>query len=267
MSWERRGNHLYYYKKTRRAGRIVCEYIGAGAHAEAVADAIRAERERRLAERLALRAARESEREAADAVESQVIKMFECIGYIYRAAMAAAGYHLHKREWRRRRMSAKERTELERQIGELWTKSAAGDPSVYDQIKRMFDAAPAALAKAYGGDMASLLEEKLISRVAGKDLLQREALSRKIAEVRAGLAGPEPTVIELLLAESAALCWFEAYEADLGFFLMEPAVGAEERDYYDRRRGRAHHRFLQAVKALAVVRQKMLPASSDSSRR
>jgi hypothetical protein len=53
----------------------------------------------------------------------------------------------------------------------------------------------------FGGDLPGRVQQALISKMSGDDLLQREALTRKLELMRADLAGPDPTPLERLLVE------------------------------------------------------------------
>ena len=101
MGWEtRQHGGRYYTRSRRRDGRIVREYVGAGAAGEraAASDALaRDQRERELAERLRTHR-RHDQADAALAAWSTAVDAQ------MRAALEAAGYHQHKRgEWRRKR--------------------------------------------------------------------------------------------------------------------------------------------------------------------
>jgi hypothetical protein len=102
--------------------------------------------------------------------------------------------------------------------------------------------------------------EGLTDRLAGSHLCRREAIVRKVAKVRAELEGPAPTPIERVLAERAAVSWLASYEADLACQGFDALAGERCAEYYERRRDRAHRRFLEAVKALELVRKLALPA-------
>ncbi len=101
MAWERRGDRLYYYRKRRQGSRVVSEYVGAGEHAEAAArrDALaRADRERTRQEQL-------RERERLLALEQAGSDAEEQVRMVTQAWLLAAGYHAHKGQWRRRRVT------------------------------------------------------------------------------------------------------------------------------------------------------------------
>jgi hypothetical protein len=99
----------------------------------------------------------------------------------------------------------------------------------------------------------------LVGHVAGKDLAIAEATELRLAEVRDELAGPDPTPIERLLAERAAVCWFlvnryeSVYANAREQTLRQAAFQQEKID-------RAHKRYLSALKTLAAVRKLALPA-------
>jgi hypothetical protein len=81
-----------------------------------------------------------------------------------------------------------------------------------------------------------------------------EAVRRQLAEVRAELAGPDPSPLEKILADRAVACWLQVQFVDISYTQMQGAspawCGTAER-----RQSAANGRFLAAVKALAVVRR------------
>src|SRR5262245_19918904 len=96
MGWERG----YYYRVRKVNGRVVREYIGAGKVAELVAQRDVLERERRGLEALKQR----REKDELKAIDADLKAVNERIDLAARAALLAAGFHLHKRgEWRKRR--------------------------------------------------------------------------------------------------------------------------------------------------------------------
>jgi hypothetical protein len=97
----RRNGNLYYYRKRREGSRVVSEYVGGGVLVEL--EQYRAEQERALreAERERLRIAKLSMAE----VDAQIGRFSRMVDELVRAELIAAGYHQHKRQWRRRRES------------------------------------------------------------------------------------------------------------------------------------------------------------------
>ena len=99
MGWETRGNGRYYYRKVRDGGRVRSEYIGAGLAAEMLAEVDEFDRQRRQLEDEARRAEVDAERHTA-ATLAEVDRMVQTMTA---AALIAAGYHTHRRQWRRQR--------------------------------------------------------------------------------------------------------------------------------------------------------------------
>jgi hypothetical protein len=100
MAWEARARGgRYYYQSLREAGEVRKKYIGAGEIAELIAsaDATR----RRVRERR-----REEGREELERMRDLVapaLELDEDVDALVRAHLAAAGFHLHRGEWRRGR--------------------------------------------------------------------------------------------------------------------------------------------------------------------
>jgi hypothetical protein len=100
MAWEERARGgRYYYQSLREAGEVRKKYIGAGEIAELIAraDATR----RRVRERR-----REEGREELERMRDLVapaLELDEDVDALVRAHLAAAGFHLHRGEWRRGR--------------------------------------------------------------------------------------------------------------------------------------------------------------------
>jgi hypothetical protein len=97
MAWDERG---YYYRSEREGRRVRRIYLGRGHAAEVVSQLDAAKRREREAER----AARRAERTEQDALDAPLIKLNDLADLLARAALLAAGFHQHKREWRKRRV-------------------------------------------------------------------------------------------------------------------------------------------------------------------
>ena len=99
MSWEKRGDNRYYYRRRKVNGRVIAEYIGTGDMAEAIARADEHDRRRRQRAAAEFHALAEGERR-------QGVTLAE-VNELGRSAVAgvliANGYHMHKRQWRKRR--------------------------------------------------------------------------------------------------------------------------------------------------------------------
>jgi hypothetical protein len=96
MAWQRRGNHLYYYRSTKHRGRVTTEYLGSGlrAHQTALEDQAR---------RTARTQARQ-EQQAWAALESQIAALGTLTTLLSQSLLVDGGWYCHNRgEWRKRR--------------------------------------------------------------------------------------------------------------------------------------------------------------------
>jgi len=116
-----------------------------------------------------------------------------------------------------------------------------------------------ALAETPFGNMAKMLEHALIRNEYGDNYAGIAFTHRQIGRIRAGLAGPDPSPLEAILAERAALCWYTVNQAERHIARAE-GLTIDQAAYHQRKISAAHARFLAAVKALAVVRRLALPA-------
>jgi hypothetical protein len=95
-----RGGRTYLYRSVRRGGRVTSRYVAAGESAVMIA-ALEGLDHGERAER---RQAERDRRRELDDLERQLDELVERARSLAVAALAAAGYHQHKRgEWRRRR--------------------------------------------------------------------------------------------------------------------------------------------------------------------
>jgi hypothetical protein len=100
MGWEQRRGRRYYYRKQRRDGRVLSEYVGAGAAGEQAAMEDAARRRQRSA-------ARRHERDArADAtlLDTAINDLQHTIADRVTSLLEVEGYHEHRGEWRRQRV-------------------------------------------------------------------------------------------------------------------------------------------------------------------
>ena len=99
MGWEQRGNNSYYYKKERDGSRVKSIYVGRGEIARMVAQL---QSSSPLIERFArsMKSPDEIKFEKAEAALDQASDLIELIT---EASLLAAGFHTHKRQWRRKR--------------------------------------------------------------------------------------------------------------------------------------------------------------------
>jgi hypothetical protein len=104
---------------------------------------------------------------------------------------------------------------------------------------------------------------QLVEWAAGKEGEKntKSKLYDELDAVAADLAGPTPTPVEQVLADTAATCWFafrmhEAHNAGCGTNGMTNS----QSDHNQRRLDRAHRRLLSTLRTLATVRRLALPS-------
>src|SRR5262245_7389076 len=90
-------------------------------------------------------------------------------------------------------------------LRELFQRAERGDEAVLPELRRLLDHEPALWR--YAGDMARIAEASLVELAAGSNVLLKEGLARTLAELKAQLAGPNPSLLDRLLAERVAICW------------------------------------------------------------
>lgn len=100
MAWEtrERGGH-YYYRKFRVGGRVVSRYIGAGEYARLAFSLDRMEADGRDRERAEVATRRQCDAQA----DAELDALREAADVLTTAALLAAGFHTHSRQWRRTR--------------------------------------------------------------------------------------------------------------------------------------------------------------------
>jgi hypothetical protein len=99
MGWEQRGANRYYYRKERDGSRVKSVYVGRGEIAHMISQI---QSTSTLLERLAkstysLEAVKSQRAQAAMEQTSDLVRL------ITQAALLSAGFHIHKRQWRKRR--------------------------------------------------------------------------------------------------------------------------------------------------------------------
>ncbi len=144
------------------------------------------------------------------------------------------------------------------ELGGLIERAQSGDRKAIPAVRRMLDFVPE-LVSQFGGDLVQAAERPLIDAMGGEDLAFKEAVKRKLAMMRAELAGPSPTPLEMLLVDRIVTCWLQVQSADIAA-AQTTNCPLELADFQQRRQARAHRRYLSAIKMLATVRKLALPA-------
>jgi len=136
-------------------------------------------------------------------------------------------------------------------------RAQSGDASTLPALRKLLQD-PASVDH-FGGNLAEQAELSLIEAAAGKNLMFREALLRKLELMRAELAGPDPTPLERMLVGRVVACWLQVQDADVRYAQGQQGCTFAQGEYHQRRMDRAHKRYLSAIKTLALVRKLALP--------
>jgi hypothetical protein len=104
------------------------------------------------------------------------------------------------------------------------------------------------------GDLALHAELTLIKLVAGGDQLAIEALTRKTHELKAELAGPNPSPLERLAAERVIACWLQLQFVDSSVLTTDATALAQSKCLLQRQE-LASRRYQSAMKSLLDIRR------------
>jgi hypothetical protein len=99
MGWEMRGGKQYYYRKEREGGRVRSVYVGRGETARLIAQLEAMRSDEREGKHISTRMDREQLQEQ----ETEVTRVCAVVETLTAAALLSAGFHTHKRQWRRKR--------------------------------------------------------------------------------------------------------------------------------------------------------------------
>ena len=99
MGWEQRGSESYFYRKERSAGRVRSVYVGRGEIAVLTARLDKMQRE----ERDAQRGKERKEQQAVDSLDQSIDNLAQLTSTLTEAVLVAAGFHQHKRQWRKQK--------------------------------------------------------------------------------------------------------------------------------------------------------------------
>ena len=150
-------------------------------------------------------------------------------------------------------------TEILERLQTLVKRAEQGDESSLPTLRAALDANPW-IWERYG-DLARQSQAAWLQLIAGPNLLLRESVERKAEQLRAELAGPEPSPLEKLLVERVIACWLQVQYADAAYAQQASPSPGQHSAMLKRQAG-AQQRYLFAIKTLATVRKLLKPAPS-----
>jgi hypothetical protein len=149
--------------------------------------------------------------------------------------------------------------EIRERLQRLVERAEQGDEAALPELRVALDA-NGWVWERYG-DLGRQAQAAWLELISGKNLLLKEATSRKAAQLRRELAGPQPSPLELLLAERVVATWLQVNYADAAYAQLKGTNPAQHTAAL-RRQNSAQQRYLQAVRALATVRRLLRPGLS-----
>jgi hypothetical protein len=144
-------------------------------------------------------------------------------------------------------------------LNSLVKRARGGDETVLPQLREMLDTRPELWQ--HFGNLAVHAREAWLRVISADDLALKESTARKANDLARELAGPEPSVVERLLAERAVLCWMQLAHADA---LAAQSLSQSKHlgDFWAKRQAGAHRRYLTSLAALVTLRR-LLPGQTD----
>src|SRR4051812_48843084 len=128
----------------------------------------------------------------------------------------------------------------------LLLRAQGGDLACLPELRALLDQRRELWERA--GDLAQHAELSMLRLVAGTNLLALEAVQRKLAELKAELAGPNPSPLERLLVDRVGVCWLQVHHLDLQAGSVADGGNTAQGFYLQRRLDSAHRRYLQAIR-------------------
>jgi hypothetical protein len=134
----------------------------------------------------------------------------------------------------------------------------AGDRRALAELRRVLDGAPDLWLSA--GNVAAQAQYSMIRAAAGDNDVTREAIERKLGQLRRDLGGPDAPLLDRLLVDRVVAGWLALSYAEAQYAQrLGGGMGWEESGAHQRQIDRCHRRYLAAIKTLAVVRRFLVP--------
>ena len=220
MGWNPRQGKAYFYTSYRDIhGRVRTKYIGTGANAQAVASGInksRQDRKQQYTDRLRARQQFDELNKLIKPIEQEATS-------VTRAAMLLAGFRAYPGgRWRRRRkmQEVRQQTPELKTLGDAIEAAESGDSRGLNVIRNYLIANPDHWKSS--GDVAILAVRQWTQKASGGDLLMREMLGKKQADLRNSLKTAVDDPVERLFIDRVVLTWFRVNYFERLCALTEP---------------------------------------------
>lgn len=147
----------------------------------------------------------------------------------------------------------------------LLQRAQQGDLTVLPELQEALTTHPEIWQEV--GDLAEHAEMSLLTAIAGKNLLAKESIHLKLAELKDGLAQGTTSPLESLLIARIAVCWLHVNHLEMSAAraLVIDSGQSRESVYAQKCLDSANRRYLYAIRQLALVR-KLLKKPSPPKR-
>jgi len=268
MGLKRQNGRLYYYSNRREGSRVISEYGGGGPLAILSEYRDRIQREQQQ---------REREREIAYAksmleIESQFDELDRFVDLVVKAFYLSEGYHLHKRQWRKRRIAPSTNSDggntemmtiskpkpnaaalpdsnaLEQELGRLVVEACQDQKKV--SAVRSFLAQHTSIFD-HLSMLGPTLQKTVLTKMFGDNETTILLAEGEYRAMIARLASEGSTPVERLLIDRIGMCWLRVNYAELA---LTNAETFKQQEANDKALGRAQRKFLSAIETLCKAR-------------
>lgn len=254
MAWAK---GKYYYRRKRQGDKVISEYVGHGADAQLIALLDEHEREQARAKREAFRRKVTADR----GQQKEIDAVGQVASDIVAAVLLVAGYHRHKRQWRKDRnvetITVKKPVDIDFTADQLNAIIAAvdsGKPTRQQReaLAQCFERIPE-LARMHGDAMAHITTTLLKSLHGNAGQM---AAGYHLANLKTGLGYDEAPVLEQMLIEHIVVCFVRLQVIE--WRNLQHTQGQHsmtEGAYWEKALSAAQRRYLRACETLARVRR------------
>jgi hypothetical protein len=189
-----------------------------------------------------------------------LLDFFKQMNVLATSTLVAAGHYRRDGWWKGPDMAGipqlKPDDSYTQEVQRLLLRAQEGDASVLPELHDVLENRPELWKQL--GDLVAHCEEAVLGLAAGKSLLAKESIRKRMDGLKNELAGPKPSPLEKLLVDRVVLCWAQMHLGDLDA-IQRSQAGQPHRVDVERRLAGLQARYLAAIKQLAVVRKLVLP--------
>jgi hypothetical protein len=256
MSWKRVGKKSYYYWNRRENGRVVSTYLrGDLGQSWAGCQETKNEREKDFRDHKRL----------LNSWDSPIRDLHREVDRFVALAMVGAGYHKPRRQWRKLRMGTLPATTKVKapangeEVERLFYRASRGDKTCREEVRALLDCPDRGPCLIDGvGSMANMVRVSLVEQIAGKDIFLQEALPLRLEHMHNAIAGPDPSPLEALLAETIVIDWLYLYRHQ-SLVTRIQGVQLDHLDFLGKMVDKAHRRFMKSIETMARIRRCAIP--------